>query len=164
MAQGAAMDWRAVMAPGGRHSALVTTGSSPLRVARNAVGLAYLSAPYAGEVALRGDWRFDRSVRILTCVSREMLRLAKAGCYALSPVMQQAEMAQVAPLARQEGIEVDPLADPVWRELAVRMRQVCGLVVVPDLQGWDRCPAVRADVAWALERNVPVHLYAERPS
>lgn len=159
MAQLAEMDWRAVLAPKGRFSALVTAGSSPARAARHAMGLAYLAAPYAGEVALRGDWRFDRSVRILSLVAIEMARLLKAGCVSVCPVLQRAEMAQVGRLA---GVDVDPLADPDWPGMAVVLRNACGLVVVPAVQGWDRCPAVWSDVVWAIEHDVPVHVYAER--
>jgi hypothetical protein len=157
--KGPQMDWRAVLAPGGRWSPLVTAGSSAARVARTPAGLAYLAAPYATEVALRGDWRMERSVRMVTLASIEMARLLRAGIIAVCPTVQRAEMAQVARLA---GIVLDPLTDPVWADLATALRNAARLVVVPAIQGWDRCPAVWADVIWALERNMPVHVYAER--
>jgi hypothetical protein len=161
MAPRADMDWRAVLAPGGEWAPLVTGGSSPARVGRSAVGLVYLAAPYAGEVALRGGWRLERSVRFVTLAAIEMARLMRAGCVAVCPVLQRAEMAHVAGLA---GLEVDPLADRDWDDLTDRLRCAAGLLVVPQMQGWDRCPEVWADVQWALARNMPVHIYAERAS
>jgi hypothetical protein len=159
MATGAQMDWRAVLAPGGRWSPLVTAGSSPARAARHAVGLAYLAAPYAREVALRGDWRLERSVRMEMLAEIELARLWQAGCVAVCPAVQRAGMAGVAGMA---GLTVDPLDDAAWEPLATPLRHAARLVVVPALQGWDRCPAVWADVQWALSCNVPVHVYAER--
>jgi hypothetical protein len=153
------MDWRAVLAPGGRWSGLVTTGSSAARAARHAAGLAYLAAPYAAEVALRGVWRPDRSVRVQMRAEIELSRLWQAGCVAVCPVVQRAGMAEVAGLA---GLTVDPLDDAAWAPLAEVLRGAARLIVVPELRGWDRCRAVWADVTWALERNVPVHVYAER--
>lgn len=153
------LDWPAVLAPGGRWSALVTAGSSPARVARHSVGLVYLAVPYAREVALKGSWRMERSVRLLTEASIEAARLAAQGCDTVCPVTSRAEMCQVAGLA---GVQLDPLTDPAWDRLSRRLRAVAPLIVVPALRGWDRCPDIAADVAWALERTVPVHVYGER--
>lgn len=152
------LDWREVLAPRGRWSALVTAGSSPARVRRQAVGLAYLAVPYATEVALRGVWRMERSVRLLTEASLEIARLAAQGVAVACPNAARAEICQAGPLA---GVVLDPLDDPVWQQLADVQRHAACLLVVPALSGWDRCPAIRADVAWALAHNRPVHVYAE---
>ncbi len=159
MARQAQMDWRAVLAPGGRWSALVTAGSSPARAARCASGQVYLAAPYAREVALRGDWRLERSVRMQMQAEIELARLWQAGCVAVCPAVQRAGMAEVAGLA---GLTLDPLDDAAWAPLTEVLRQAARLIVVPAMQGWDRCPAVWADVVWALEHTVPVHVYGER--
>lgn len=157
MVQAVDLDWRAVLAPRGRWSGLVTAGSSAARAARHAAGLAYLAVPYQAEVALRGDWRLERSARLEVEAGVEAARLLECGCFAICPVLERAAIARVAGIA---GLAMDLLADPAWSEMAVRMRRVAALMVVPALQGWDRCPAIRTDVAWALEHNMPVHVYA----
>jgi hypothetical protein len=157
MSAAAAPDWREVLRPGGVWSALVTCGSSPARAARHAAGPAYLALPYATEVALRGDWRLDRSVRLEVRGLAEVARLWAAGCTALCPAVQRAGIAAVAGVV---GLAVDPLDDAAWSPLALALRGACRLVVVPDLRGWDRCPQVWADVCWALDHNMPVHVYA----
>jgi hypothetical protein len=152
------LGWQVLLSPGGRWSGLVTAGSSAARAARHTVGVAYLAAPYQAEVAIRGEWRMDRSVRLVTLAAIEAARLLARGCVTVCPVLARAEMCQAGRLA---GISLDPLSDPAWGDLSTRLRNVAGLVVVPDLPGWDRCPAILADVAWAVERTVPVHVYGE---
>jgi hypothetical protein len=157
MSATAAPDWREVLRPGGRWSALVVTGSGPAQAARCATGLAYLALPYAGEVALRHSWRMERSVRLQAEAAMAAAALMREGCHVICPVLQRASIAAVAGLA---GLEVDLLDDPVWTQMACALRNGVRLMVVPDVRGWDRCPAIWGDVTWALDRNMPVHLYA----
>lgn len=153
------LDWGAVLDPRGPASALVVTGSDAGRVARVCAGWAYLAVPYAGEVALKASWRLERSVRFVNLAGMAAAQLTEAGCDVLCPVIQRAVISHAAGLAR---VDLDPLRAEAWDRLADRMRGVASVVVVPDLQGWDRCRAIWADVAWALERDVPVHVYAGR--
>lgn len=159
MASQSVINWPRLLAPGGAASALVVRGSSPARAARHCAGVAYLSVPYAGEVALRGEWRMERSVRLSALMSIELARLLRAGCVALCPALQRAELALAATLPIDAPGALD---GAVWADVAVRLRNLAVLVVVPNIRGWDRCPGVWADVDWALQHNVPVHVYAER--
>jgi hypothetical protein len=153
--------WQDVLAPQGPWAGLVTAGSTPAGVARICVGLAYLAVPFAAEVQLRGVFRADRAVRLTARAEIEALRLWLAGCVAVCPALQRAGMAAVSGLV---GAGVDALDDAAWADLSDRLRGAARVLVVPQVQGWDRCPAVLADVRWALSRNVPVHVYAERAS
>jgi len=151
------MNWAAVMAPQGRWSGLVTVGSSAAEVGRHCSGLAYLAVPFAVEIDSQADWRGDRSVRMSALASIEMARLLRAGCVAVCPALQRAEisLASLLPIDAPE-----PPAPVPWEAVAAGLRNVSRLIVVPDLPGWNRCPEILGDVVWALAQGLPVHLYA----
>lgn len=155
----AAPDWPAILAPRGRWSALVQTGSTPALVARHAAARAvFLAAPYLSDVAIRQEWRVERSVRLGLMAAREVMRLRLLGVTALCPVVMQAAMCEAACLL-PEGPEA--MMDRAgWDDWSAPMLGASNLIVVPDIQGWDRCPAILGQVASALGRNVAVHVYA----
>lgn len=150
-------DWGPVLARDGRWSALVRTGSRPRLVPRG--GIAFLAAPWLGEVSIKQEFRPRRGVQMEHVVAREMLRLMSAGVTAICPVLLQSAMTWASPLVSGS---VDPLDSAAWEAWARPFLNTASVVVVPDVQGWDRCPAVWSQVSWALERNVPVHVYAAR--
>ncbi len=149
--------WREIITGGGLWSVLVSAGSSPARVADHARGLVFMASPYAEEVHIRRAWRIERSTRMSILAARELHRLRLAGVTAISPVLMMAEMCHAAALLADPP---DPLDTGVWERWAAPLLNVAALVVVPDLQGWARCPLILAQVRRALRHNVPVHLYA----
>lgn len=154
----AGQSWPALVQRG-RSAALVNLGADPARVARTCSGIAYVAAPYSGEVVLRRDWRLERSVRLSTLAALETARLVRAGVVAVCPALMRAEMANVAGI---DGAGLDPLDAELWGRQRRVLLAAADLVVVPALRGWDRCPDVLADVAEALARTTRVFLYAER--
>jgi len=150
-------DWPAVLARGGRWSALVRAASRPAAVPQG--GLAFLAAPYLAEVSIRAEWRADRAARMGMAIARELIRLRAHGVTAVCPVLIQDWMMTAAPLAH--GLVVGQSRED-WEAWARPMLHASQVLVVPDLQGWDRCPTIRAQVGWALDHNLPVHVYAGR--
>ena len=158
-------DWPAILAPGGRWSALVRTGAGPVDVPRQ--GLAFLAAPYLAEIlAGTGKWTAWRSDLMSVAIGRELERLRRAGISAVCPVAMQAWMMTAGLLT---GSEVNPLsppgpapADPApadWADWARPFLLAAARIIVPDVQGWDRCPVVLDQVRCGLERNLPVVIY-----
>ncbi|MCA2014396.1 DUF1937 family protein [Cereibacter sphaeroides] len=154
----ARIDWRPLLDPRGRYSALVTTGSSPDRVRRHCSGLVYLCAPYVHEAQIRGVWRVERSVRISVLASVERARLAACGVTALCPAIDIAEIAHARVLVDDAP---EPLDMTYWRAWSQPILNVAALLAVPEIPGWDRCPLVWRDLRFALAQNVPVHVYSE---
>lgn len=153
----AVLDWRAVLAPNGRYSALVHLGSSPAKVARHCSGLAYLAAPYSSEVTIRQSWRIERSARVETWALHERTRLLAAGVTSVCPTIDRAGMSYTAGM--MQGGALDPMDADLWARWSQPMLNVSALIVVPEIDGWNRCPDVWAAVVWALDRNTPVHVY-----
>lgn len=152
------LDWRRVMATGGAHSALVRVGSGPDDVARHCVGLAYLAAPYDGQAGSRRNWRIERSTMMSVLASREVLRLTCLNVSAICPTVLRAEAMHAA--ATVDEVSLDPMDTGFWGKWSQPYLNASAIVAVPEITGWQRCPMVARDVAWALERNVPVHIYA----
>lgn len=158
MARAQGIDWRPLLAPGGAHAVLVHAGSGPARVARHRGGrLAFVAAPYAQEVQDPRGWRADLSVRLSLLAAREVMRLRVEGVVALCPVLMQAAMLDAACLVPDAPGPEDAAG---WADWAQPMLEAAGVVVVPDIPGWQRCGAIWGQVQWALRRNVPVHVYA----
>jgi hypothetical protein len=153
-------DWPEILAPLGRWSGLVLAGSSAEIVHREAPhgGVAFLATPYTGEVQLKRVWRPQRSALMSALAAREMLRLYLAGVSAVCPVLQLAEMCHASGLV--DGAALDPLDDAAWAEWSRPLLEAAALIVVPNLQGWSRCPLILRQVQWALGRGLPVHVYA----
>ena len=151
-------DWRGILAPQGAYSALVTTGSRPAKVARHCAGFAYVAVPYDAEARIRADWRIDRSVRQSVLGARELARLHVHGVAAICPTVQRAEILHSA---TTHGLGIAPFDAEFWGAQSLPFLNAAGVIVVPDCQGWSRCPTVWRDVGIALRRNLPVHFYAE---
>lgn len=150
------IDWAHLLQPGGMFSALVHRGATAASIAGGCAGTAYLATPYVEGVTQGGRWRFEKSIEIEVRAAHVQHQLLRAGCCSVSPVVQWAAMAQAA-LALDRRERIDPLDAVAWALFAGRLRAVCGLVVVPDLPGWQQSAAVWADVVWALEHVTPVH-------
>lgn len=152
------LDWRGIMAPGGAWSALVRTGSDPETVARHCGGVAYLAAPYAEQAQARRSWQINLSAMVSVMAARELLRLTSVRVSAVCPTVLRAEALHVA--GTVDGAQVDPLDHAFWADWSIPFLIAARIVVVPAISGWQRCPMVARDVQWALDHNVPVHLYA----
>jgi hypothetical protein len=152
------VDWRRVMAPQGSASALVRVGSDPAQVARHCSGIAYVAAPYDAHAGQRRKWQIDRSTMMSTLAAREVLRLICARVSAICPTVLRAEAMHAAPTVKEAA--VNPLDLDFWANWSAPYLNACGIIVVPDIRGWQRCPMVARDVTWALDHNVPVHIYA----
>lgn len=152
----ARIDWRPVLAPGGAWSALVHAGSSPALAARHCAGFAYLSVPYHDGSQIRQAWRIERSVRIAMCASIEEARLAEAGITAICPAVNRAGIAHAAALIDDPP---QPLDARFWAAWSQPILTAARLLVVPGIDGWDRCPTVWRELRFALRHNMPVHVY-----
>ena len=150
-------DWRSVLRKDDRWSALVRTGSSPRSVP--AGGFAFVAAPWLGEVLIKQEYRPRRAAQLGVMLSREIVRLRAAGVTAVCPVLMQEWMTTASGVMPGS---IDPLDAAGWEAWAQPFLNSASSVVVPDVQGWNRCPTVWSQVSWALARNVPVHLYARR--
>lgn len=150
----AQIDWHGVIA---RHrGSLITTGSAPVQVARHCAGFAYLAVAYDLEVRLRKDWRLERSTRQSVLAARELAFLYAAGVTAVCPTVQRAEILHAAWTIADKP---DPFDAKFWGARSLPFLNAANIVVVPNVQGWERCPMVWRDVNIALQGNVPVHLY-----
>lgn len=150
------IDWAQLLQPGGGFAALVHRGATPESIAGRCPGPAYLATPYVEGATQGGRWRFERSIEIEIRAAHVQHQLLRAGCCALSPVVQWAAMSQAA-LALDRKARIDPLDPQAWALFSGQLRGVCDLVVVPDLPGWQQSSAVWADVVWALSHVTPVH-------
>lgn len=152
-----AMAWDDVLDSAGRWSALVHRGATADSVAKAAGGVAWLSAPVIEGVTAGGRWRFDKAVEVEIRAAHMLHELARAGCAAISALVMWSAMAQAgSALARRQRL--DPLDEAAWDRWCAPMRNAAALVVVLDVPRWRVSRAVWADVVWALERNVPVHV------
>lgn len=159
MLDAAKIDWSLLTAPDGAYSALVHLGSTPDEVCRRCSGLAYLSTPYAEGACIGGSWRFEKSVEMETRAAMAMHRLARLGVAVLSPAVQWAAMAHAA-MALPRDQRISPLDAGAWDIWAAPLRNAAGLIVVPDVPGWQRSRSVWGDVIWALDHATPVHFMA----
>ena len=88
-------------------------------------------------------------------------RLAMAGVSAVAPAVLSIG-------ALQQGNPAHPLGPcgyldaPFWERWCAPILGASGAVVVPDLAGWSVSEGVGREVAWAVARNVPVFMMAER--
>lgn len=157
-APGTPPDWPAILAPGGRWSALVRTGAGPGDVAPG--GLAFMAAPYLAEIlAVKGKWSGWRSDLMGVAIGRELDLLRRAGISAVCPVAMQAWMMTAAPLVEDAPATEAGPAPADWAAWARPFLFAAARIVVPDVQGWDRCPVVLDQVRYGLERNLPVVVY-----
>lgn len=150
------IDWRPVLAPAGRWSALVRAGSSPAEAARHCAGFAYLSVPYHHGSQIRQAWRIERSVRVTLQAAIEEARLADCGITAISPAVHRAGIAHAGALTEDSP---DPLDRRFWDDWSQPLLNAAALLVVPAIAGWDRCPTVWRELRFALRHNLPVHVY-----
>lgn len=152
--------WGALLATELRAGAgsLLNTGMGPEEIAaRCRGGLHYLATPYSREVVGAEGWCRVRSIEMALRAAEAGARLARHGVTAIAPVVQAAEMVHVA------RPPLDPLDDGFWAAWCAPLLAVSSSVIVPELPGWDRSRGIWREVAWALGRNMPVHVEAAAP-
>lgn len=133
---------------------LLHPGATPASVARVASGLVYLATPYSLQATdpRNGRWRRDWSDALARAAALEAVALAREGLTAVSPIVQSAAMCNAL-----DGL--DPLDERLWARWCQPMLDAARAVVVPDIPGWRRSLGVWREVIWALEHNMPVHVY-----
>lgn len=156
---GMTIDWPGLIARGCA-SGLVRTGIAPTTAGIHCGGtLAYLAVPYAREVAIRDIWRPERSVRIGLEAAWHQAALLRAGVASVCTVVARDAMCTASLMLPEGEGRLDPMDRALWRDVAGRLLGAAGAVIVPAIDGWDRCPDVLAEAVWALAHNRPVLLY-----
>lgn len=156
--------WPMLMAAGAQHrvSPLLHVGCDLDRVARHATaGIQYLATPFSKAVRAEGGGycqtaAFDMAARA-GCHARA---LSLAGVTAISPIIQAVEMCSSRPAAGPGAARPDPLDLAFWETWCRPLLFACRSVIVPDIAGWSTSVGIWREVVWALDRNMPVFLYA----
>lgn len=133
---------------------LIHFGASPESVARRAVGMVYLATPYS-RIAVDGDGRWNLTASMVAAdrAARHAARLAAVGITAVSPIVQSAAMCHASHA-------LDPLDAAFWTRWCAPLLARCGVVVVPDIEGWDQSDGIWREVQEAVAAMKPVHVYA----
>jgi Domain of unknown function (DUF1937) len=147
---------------------LVRFGQSPATIARGWGGRqpVYLATPYSREVVgADGVWEYARSVEVARGAALASAALMAAGVTAVSPIVLSAAMVHAtcrfeARRSAHFAGTIDPLDHARWMAWCMPLLRSCGAVVVPDLPGWDRSLGIWAEVREALDRAMPVMVYA----
>lgn len=150
-------DWNSVLSSKSRYAALVHSGASPASIGANNVGLALMLAPYLEEAHHRQKWQLSRSCRVSTWAALELARLRQAGVTAICPTVEIAAMCEVVGLI--EG-GPNPLDRDGWDVWVRPILHAASYLIIPKIDGWDRCPVIWGQAHWAMARNMPVHIYA----
>lgn len=160
-------DWGRIFGPSRRlgWESRVWFGAGPSTVATFTDGgkPIYLATPYTNRVTgADGRWSYEASLHASAQAARELGRLARVQVTGISPIVQSAEMVHAEAFERQiDGLALDPLSRAFWLRWCVPLLNVCGAIVVPDIEGWRESAGVYSEVMWALrETNVPVFFYA----
>ncbi|SDW77685.1 DUF1937 family protein [Roseicitreum antarcticum] len=156
--------WPMLFAAGSRHrvSPLLHLGAGVGRVARHApAGIQYLATPFTKLVRGPGGTycataAFDASAR----AGLHARRLALAGVTAISPIVQAVEICATRPgIGAGAGLP-DPLDEAFWADWCRPLLWASRSVIVPAIPGWSKSVGVWREVVWALDRNMPVFVYA----
>lgn len=134
---------------------LLHLGATAESVARAASGQVYLASPYTLQVIdpRTGRWSRARSRTLAAAAALHAGLLARRGVTAVSPIVLSAAMCHLP------ATELDPLDERFWAGWCQHLLAVSRAVVVPDIPGWRQSLGVWREVIWALERNMPVHIY-----
>ena len=135
---------------------LVRARQTPESVGRMVSGLVYVASPYSKQVRVNGTFNIQRGVEMAMQAARAVAELAERGVSAVSPVA----LSDLA--CGSVGYRIDPLDHAFWMRWCAPLLAASRAVVVPDIEGWDRSVGVWQEVCQAIERNVPVYLYAGR--
>ena len=149
-----AENWLQLLRQAGRYPGLLHVGASPDTVARIASGQIYLASPYSLQVTdpVSRRWSRWRSREMAASATLHVAALASRGITAVSPIIQSAAICDLL-------TEFDPLDERFWGAWCQPMLDASRAVVVPDIPGWRESLGVWREVVWALDRNVPVHVY-----
>lgn len=151
---------------------LVRVASSAAAVAKEFGGRqpVYLATPYSKEVTdVLGAWSYDLSKSMQRRAERAALELMQAGVSAFSPIALSVGMIHAAGQFHGQtggGVKfqcsLDPMDSAVWQRWCQPFLNICGAVVVPDIPGWDHSDGIKAEVAFAIGRDIPVFVYGGR--
>ncbi len=168
----ARMTWGPVLAAARRGDLpLIRIGATPASVAKEFGGRqpVYLATPYSREVIDdMGEWCHLRSRAMGVAAARAAEALRQAGVSAFAPIALSDAMVRAGGefVATARGgvcfaASADPLDDAAWARWCQPFLNVCGALVIPDIAGWDRSDGIAAELRYALQRDLPVFLYAE---
>lgn len=150
--------WDRLLSPDHPKAPLVHAGATPVRVANYSAGLVYLATPYTREVLSGGKWSYEKSVTLSTLASRHMVMLMRERVTAISPIVMASEAMHAQ--CSVGGRRLDPLDQEFWSEWCRPLLHAARAVVVPNIPGWERSLGIWSEVAFALEHNMPVFVYA----
>lgn len=166
------MTWGPVLAAARRGDLpLIRIGATPASVAKEFGGRqpVYLATPYSREVIDdMGEWCHLRSQAMGRAAAKAAEALRQAGVSAFAPIALSDAMVRASSVfvANAYGqvrfaASADPLDGAAWARWCQPFLNVCGALVIPDIAGWDRSDGIAAELRYALQRDLPVFLYAE---
>lgn len=147
---------------------LVRVGQSAATVAVAFAGRqpVYLATPYSRVVLDEaGQWDYHLSSRAQFCAGSYLIGLMCEGVMAISPVVQTSFVLHGryafggGPQGKDWHHGLDPLDEELWAIAHQKFLNVCGAVVVPDMEGWDRSRGIWAVMQFAVRHNLPVFVY-----
>jgi hypothetical protein len=139
---------------------LVKFGCGPAYIASHGKQPVYLATPYTKRAHVDGVWSHSLSVELMLEAAAEVGRLKWLGVSAFSPIVASASVVHAALPGSNEFAAHHPFDATGWLRWCQPFLNVCGAVVVPDLPGWDQSAGIKAEVAFAIGRGVPVFVYA----
>lgn len=160
-------DWGVIFAPHviDRWQGRIWFCAGPTTVAiyTDKVSPVYLATPYTLRAQVNGKWSYEASLHASAQAARELGKLARVGVTAISPIVQSAEMVHAEAFERMgRSDQLDPLDVEFWTRWCRPILNVCGGLVVPDIDGWEDSLGVHREVMWTLrETNRPIFFYAE---
>ena len=101
----------------------------------------YLACPYAHPDTAVRDWRYNTACRTAA-------QLIKQGYAVFSPLSHSLPIAKSGDLP-----DIDT---GFWLKQDLLFLRLCGKVFVLTLPGWEESTGVRAEIAEAKKRNIPV--------
>jgi hypothetical protein len=125
----------------------------------------YLATPYSREcLDVLGAWSHDESDRCAHRASVCAAELLALGVTAVSPIALAVGMINATChhgyRAARRTPSIDPLDAAMWTRWCQPLLNVCGAVVVPDIPGWDKSAGIWHEVGFAIDRQIPVFIYA----
>ncbi len=147
--------WHLLMSPSSRRAwQTLHLGATPDLVAREASGLVYLATPYSREAVRDGIiWDMRLSLQMQGHAERHAAALAARGITAIAPIALAAGMCH-------QSHQLAPLDARFWQRWCAPLLAASRAVVVPDIPGWDRSQGIWFEVVEALDRQMPVYVYA----
>ena len=102
--------------------------------------LVYLASPYSSPHPVERDYRY-----LMAC--KAAAYLIKQGYEVFSPIAHSHGIAMVG-----DGLQHSEL----WYEADRRIFDICDLLVVAKIDGWDNSKGVQMEIGWARNKGIPI--------